>query len=86
MSEHTDFLQERLIQAQHEMIDEQMRPFHLLKPAIGIDGNQYFFLYGTNLMEGVCGFGDTPQAASHDFDRNWHTSNLFPIAKAEPTL
>ncbi|MCW0104448.1 hypothetical protein [Burkholderia pseudomallei] len=28
-------------------------------------------LYGPNLMEGVCGFGDSPAEAMADFDKNW---------------
>ena len=41
--------------------------------ALGIkpfkDGNQWCFLYGSNIQEGVCGFGDTiAQAASNFYD------------------
>ena len=33
------------------------------------DGNQWCFLYGNNIQEGVCGFGDTiAQAASNFYD------------------
>ncbi|QFY42948.1 hypothetical protein F6R98_10265 [Candidatus Methylospira mobilis] len=38
-----------------------------IKPKI--DGNSYCFLWGDDLQSGVCGFGDTPIAAMHDFDR-----------------
>lgn len=50
---------------------ERGRPFVLLKPSMGRDGNQWCALYGPNLMEGVAGFGDSPDEASRDFDRNW---------------
>ena len=30
-------------------------------------------LYGSNLQEGVAGFGDSPADAMWDFDRNWST-------------
>ena len=50
---------------------EQQRPSVLLKPAISIDGNQWFALYGDNLQDGVAGFGDSPEKAMADFDKNW---------------
>lgn len=52
---------------------ELMRPFVLLKPALSSDGNQWGALYGENIQVGVAGFGDTPDAASRDFDKNWGT-------------
>ena len=53
--------------AAHEM----QRPFVLFKPPISIDGNQWCVLYGENLQSGVSGFGDTPEKAALDFDKNW---------------
>lgn len=42
--------------------------------ALGIkpfkDGNQWCFLYGNNIQEGVCGFGDTIYKAAWDFYTN----------------
>lgn len=42
--------------------------------ALGIkpfkDGNQWCFLYGENIQEGVCGFGDTIYKAAWDFYTN----------------
>lgn len=32
------------------------------------DGDQWLFLWGENLQEGVSGFGDTPEAAAEAFD------------------
>ncbi len=46
-------------------------PHVLMKPAIYIDGNQWCALYGENIQDGVCGFGDSPAKAMEDFDRNW---------------
>lgn len=46
-------------------------PSVLYRPSLTRDGNQWCALYGANLMEGVCGFGDTPQAAMDAFDRAW---------------
>ena len=50
---------------------EMMRPSAVWRPTVAPDGNQWCALYGPNLMEGVCGFGDTPEAAMRDFDTNW---------------
>ena len=39
--------------------------------ALGIkpfkDGNQYCFLYGENIQEGICGFGDNINEAAENF-------------------
>jgi hypothetical protein len=39
---------------------------------ISLDGNKYCVLFGTNLMEGVAGFGDTLAEALIDFDSNFY--------------
>lgn len=59
---------------------ESGRPFVMLKPSMAPDGDQWCALYGPNIMEGVCGFGDTPEAASRDFDENWHNQRT-PAAR-----
>ena len=38
------------------------------------DGDQWCFLYGDNIQEGVCGFGDTPYKAMLDFNKNFATN------------
>jgi len=48
------------------------KPHVFMRPAISIDGNQWCALYGKNLQDGVCGFGDTPAEAMSDFDKNWY--------------
>lgn len=50
---------------------EMMRPSVLWRPTIVPDGTKWSALYGENLMEGVCGFGNTPEEAMADFDNNW---------------
>jgi len=50
---------------------ELRRPFYMLKPALSMDGNQWCYLHGTNLHDGVAGFGDSPELAAWDFDRAW---------------
>lgn len=47
------------------------RPSIKYKPDISIDGNQWCVLFGDNLQDGVAGFGDSPQEAMNDFDKNF---------------
>jgi hypothetical protein len=35
------------------------------------DGNQWCVLYGPDLAVGIAGFGDTPNDAVADFNKNW---------------
>lgn len=59
------------------MIREAMTAPHvLLRPKVSIDGNQWCFLYGENLHDGVAGFGDTPELAAADFDKSWREYRL----------
>ena len=48
--------------------------------ALGIkpfkDGNQWSFLYGNNMQEGVCGFGDTIDRAAWNFYTNLKSVKL----------
>lgn len=46
----------------------------LLKPRVFKDGNQWCVLYGDNLQDGVCGFGDTPYTAMLEFNKAWDKS------------
>lgn len=46
----------------------------LLKPKIFKDGNQWCVLYGENIQEGVCGFGDSPMKAVCAFNKAFHES------------
>jgi hypothetical protein len=39
------------------------------------DGDRWCYLLGTNLQEGVSGFGETPYLAALDFDRNYRGVN-----------
>ena len=54
---------------------ELQRPFMTLKPKLYIDGNSWCALYGDNVQEGLCGFGDTPDLAARDFDKQWFSNN-----------
>lgn len=46
-------------------------PHVLMRPRVYPDGNAWCALYGDNIQDGVCGFGDTPEAACEAFDREW---------------
>lgn len=39
---------------------------------LSIDGNQYCWLHGDNLQDGIAGFGKSPYLAALDFDKNFH--------------
>ena len=62
---------ERVGTAWEEAAAEQMRPSVLLKPKLSVDGDQWCVLYGDNLQEGVCGFGESPSDAMRDFDESF---------------
>lgn len=53
---------------------EEMNLVSILKPKIFIDGNKWCVLYGENIQDGICGFGDTPRKAVYDFNKAWDVS------------
>ena len=53
---------------------EAARPMALYKPKLSRDGDQWCFLFGENLQEGVAGFGSSPEEASRAFDKAWFES------------
>ena len=61
----------RVIYISEGVEQEKSRPFMLLRPRIFPDGNQWCALYGDNLQDGVCAFGDTPAKAATQFDFEW---------------
>jgi hypothetical protein len=48
------------------------RPSTIMRPKVFIDGKEWCALYGSDLQEGVAGFGKSPADAMIDFDKNWH--------------
>jgi hypothetical protein len=50
---------------------EMTRPSVLMRPRVYMDGNAWCALYGDNIMEGVVGFGETPELAAKAFDAAW---------------
>lgn len=55
-----------------DLANEYARPSIMLHPQLSIDGDQWCCLYGDNLQNGVAGFGDSPDKAYRDFDKNWY--------------
>lgn len=63
--------------------NEHTRPSVLMRPRLFRDGNQWCAVYGENLMDGIAGFGDTPQAAMRAFDSEWFNCNLVKHRAAQ---
>lgn len=55
---------------------EASLPHMLIRPRVFIDGTQWRALYGSDLQNGVAGFGDTPEKAMHNFDLNWCSQRI----------
>jgi len=65
------FLEQHIYEETMITLYEQQRPSVLFKPDLKLDGDKYSVLYGSNIMEGIAGFGDSADEAMRDFDRNW---------------
>lgn len=59
--------------AAQEIAFENTRPSTIYKPVLFLDGEKWCALYGENLQDGVCGFGDSPAEAMKNFDKNWNS-------------
>jgi hypothetical protein len=55
----------------HAIAGQATLPSVLYRPSLTIDGDRWCALYGSNLQDGVAGFGDSPDAAMWDFNRAW---------------
>lgn len=58
---------------QHLFQQAEYTLFSILRPKIYKDGNQWCVLYGDNVQDGICGFGDTPYKAVVDFNNSWNS-------------
>ncbi len=67
----SSWVAERAIGVLNTIQEAWTRPSVLFHPTLYRDGNQWCCLLGVNLMEGVAGFGDTPDIAACEFDRAW---------------
>ena len=63
---------ERAIGVLNTIQEAWTRPSVLFHPTLYRDGNQWCCLLGVNLMEGVAGFGFSPEHATLAFDRAWY--------------
>jgi hypothetical protein len=66
------FYAEQACRSAQEAANEHSRPCILFKPVLSLDGNKWCALYGSNLQEGVAGFGDSPAEAMYAFDAEWN--------------
>lgn len=76
-SNHIEWRTQAIAEEAAKAREAQTAPHVLMRPAIYPDGNAWCALYGENLQEGVCGFGDTPAEACADFDKNWREQRLM---------
>jgi hypothetical protein len=53
---------------------ETTKPSVLYKPELYIDGDKWCALYGINIQDGCCGFGNSPQEAMDNFDKAFYAS------------
>ena len=51
---------------------EEMNLVSILRPKIFIDGDQWCVLYGDNIQDGICGFGESPRLAIFDFNKSFN--------------
>lgn len=63
--------------------DEMSRPSVLFRPTLGKDGDRYKMYYGVPELGGCVGFGETPEAASRDFDKNWREARADVLSARE---
>lgn len=68
-------------QAAADVEQDLRRPSAVFRPSLYIDGNQWCALYGANIQDGVAGFGNSPDLAMQDFDRNWRAA--LPATRGE---
>ena len=66
---HAALMVQRSIQ---QTVSEYNEPSAIYRPKIFPDGTAWCALYGDNIQEGVCGFGDTPAEAIRDFNNKWY--------------
>ena len=68
-------LWDRLIELRDTLYEnacERNRPSVIWRPRVYRDGDQWCALLGKDIVEGVVGFGPTPEKATQEFDKAWH--------------
>lgn len=66
------FMMSQLHDAFRQAVYEYERPSIMLKPRLFREGNLWGCIHGGNPMEGVEGYGESPDLAYRDFDKNWN--------------
>jgi hypothetical protein len=56
-------------ESDHQLKLHNLWPIEVFKPKLSADGDQWCFLLGADLQEGIAGFGDTVEEAAHAFSR-----------------
>ena len=81
LSNEAYIIQVRVCEAAATIESALSAPHVLMRPKIYPDGNQWCALYGENLVEGVAGFGDTPELAMKAFDQSWREHDISGAAR-----
>ncbi len=61
---------------QLDAANESLRPFILYRARVFQDGDQWCALLGS-VETGVCGYGETPDAAARAFDEAWQNQQAL---------
>lgn len=78
-----DVVDNRLSNFLDAVRDAWTAPHVIAQPDVYLDGDKWCALYGTNVQDGIAGFGDSVEAAMKDFDNNWKSKN-FIKPRGEP--
>ena len=65
---------------------EVLQVIRALQPKFYKDGNAWCFRYGTDIVSGVCGFGETPYEAAADFYNNFMWGKTESDAPIPPII
>jgi len=61
-----------MVQNSFQVLAVALEAPHIIEnPKFGLDGDQYYFLKGDNIQDGIAGFGPTPKAAAYAFNMAW---------------
>lgn len=75
-SEYERDMRHRVVDINFERACFLSRPSVMFGLVPVLDGNAWSVLHGTNLQEGVAGFGDSPDAAMAAFDKAWVATEM----------
>lgn len=75
------YLHSHIQQEVYAVSHAMQAPHVLLRAKVFPDGDMWCCLYGDNLIEGVVGFGETPEKAAAAFDLCWFKGMKSTAAK-----